>query len=179
LPEEQVPVTFDICACEKASFSSVQKICFSIHRFKLLHNLRRLRSCKNGDRSSALAAAIQGESKFLFSYLHLPYYLNVRNPEELRHLRSLSSNRDYISRSQVCSGGFRYGLEPTLVSSAAVQACLRGGEITLMIEKPFGSQVREPAVRIRRETYEARREAMGEGFRSAGNMREKRGPHTG
>ena len=37
----------------------------------------------------------------------------------------------------------------------------------LMIEKTFGTQLREHAIRISRERYEVRREAMREGFRAA------------
>jgi hypothetical protein len=37
----------------------------------------------------------------------------------------------------------------------------------LMIEKTFGTQLREHAVRVSRERYEVRREAVGEGFRTA------------
>ncbi len=40
-------------------------------------------------------------------------------------------------------------------------------ETILMIEKIFGTQLREHAIRISKETYEARREAVGEGFRTA------------
>jgi hypothetical protein len=37
----------------------------------------------------------------------------------------------------------------------------------LMIEKTFGTQLRDHAMRISRERYEARREVVGEGFRTA------------
>jgi hypothetical protein len=40
-------------------------------------------------------------------------------------------------------------------------------ETILMIEKTFGTQLREHAIRISRERYEARREAAGEGFQTA------------
>ena len=51
-------------------------------------------------------------------------------------------------------------------------------ETILMIEKTFGTQLREHAIRISRERYEARRKAMSEGFRSAVDLREGTGPHT-
>jgi hypothetical protein len=38
-----------------------------------------------------------------------------------------------------------------------------------MIEKTFGTQLRDHAIRISQERYEARREAVGEGFRPASN----------
>ena len=40
-------------------------------------------------------------------------------------------------------------------------------ETILMIEKTFGTQLREYAVRMSRERYEVRREVLKEGFRSA------------
>jgi len=40
-------------------------------------------------------------------------------------------------------------------------------ETILMIEKIYGTQLREHAIRISRDRYEARREAAGEGFRTA------------
>ena len=40
-------------------------------------------------------------------------------------------------------------------------------ETILMIEKTFGTQLREHAVRISRERYELRREVLNEGFRDA------------
>jgi len=40
-------------------------------------------------------------------------------------------------------------------------------ETILMIEKTFGTQLREYAVRISRERYEIRRETLKEGFRDA------------
>lgn len=40
-------------------------------------------------------------------------------------------------------------------------------ETILMIEKTFGTQLREHAIRISRERYEVRREAVGEGFQGA------------
>ncbi len=43
-------------------------------------------------------------------------------------------------------------------------------ETILMIEKTFGTQLREYAVRISRERYEVRREAVGEGFRRANEL---------
>jgi hypothetical protein len=51
-------------------------------------------------------------------------------------------------------------------------------ETILMIEKTFGTQLREHAIRISRERYEARREAVGEGFRTGDTIaREETGPH--
>ncbi len=43
-------------------------------------------------------------------------------------------------------------------------------ETILMIEKTFGTQLREYAVRISKERYELRREVLKEGFQSAKNM---------
>ncbi len=40
-------------------------------------------------------------------------------------------------------------------------------ETILIIEKTFGTELREHAIRISGERYEARREAVGEGFRGA------------
>jgi len=51
-------------------------------------------------------------------------------------------------------------------------------ETILMIEKTFGTQLREHAIRISRERYEARREAMGKGFRAAEHLRRETGPRT-
>jgi len=48
----------------------------------------------------------------------------------------------------------------------------------LMIEKTFGTQLREHAIRISRERYEARREIAKAGFQSANNLREETGPRT-
>jgi len=44
-------------------------------------------------------------------------------------------------------------------------------ETILMIEKTFGTQLRDYAIRISRERYEVRREAVGEGFRGADQLR--------
>jgi len=43
-------------------------------------------------------------------------------------------------------------------------------ETILFIEKTFGTQLREYAIRISRERYEFRREVQQSGFRSAGDM---------
>jgi hypothetical protein len=43
----------------------------------------------------------------------------------------------------------------------------------LMIEKMFGTQLREYAVRISRERYELRREIVNQGFESAGTLPRK------
>jgi len=43
-------------------------------------------------------------------------------------------------------------------------------ETILMIEKTFGMQLREYAVRISKERYEARQEILYQGFESAGNL---------
>jgi hypothetical protein len=42
-------------------------------------------------------------------------------------------------------------------------------ETILMIEKTFGTELRDHALRISREMYEARREAVGEGSRTPAN----------
>jgi len=47
-------------------------------------------------------------------------------------------------------------------------------ETILMIEKTFGTQLRDYAIRISRERYEVRREAMGEGFRGADELSRNR-----
>jgi hypothetical protein len=47
----------------------------------------------------------------------------------------------------------------------------------LMIEKTFGTELRDHAMRISKERYEVRREAVGEGFRTASTTTEKTGPH--
>ena len=47
-------------------------------------------------------------------------------------------------------------------------------EMILMIEKTFGTRLRDHAIRISRERYEARREAMKEGFRSADELSRSR-----
>jgi hypothetical protein len=47
----------------------------------------------------------------------------------------------------------------------------------LLIEKTFGAELRDHAMRISRERYEARQEAVGEGFRTASTTPEKPGPH--
>jgi len=51
-------------------------------------------------------------------------------------------------------------------------------ETILMIEKMFGTQLREHAIRISRERYEARWEAVGEGFRRAANPTKETIPHS-
>jgi hypothetical protein len=51
-------------------------------------------------------------------------------------------------------------------------------ETILMIEKTFGTQLREYAIQISRERYEARREAMKEGFRTAQNLTKETDPRT-
>ena len=51
-------------------------------------------------------------------------------------------------------------------------------ETILMIEKTFGTELREHAIRISRERYEVRREASKEGFRSAESLRGETGPRT-
>jgi hypothetical protein len=43
-------------------------------------------------------------------------------------------------------------------------------ETILMIEKTFGTELRDSAVRISRERYEVRREILKDGFRSAGDL---------
>ena len=51
-------------------------------------------------------------------------------------------------------------------------------ETILMIERTFGTQLREHAIRISRERYEARWEAVGEGFRRAANPTKETIPHS-
>jgi len=51
-------------------------------------------------------------------------------------------------------------------------------ETILMIEKTFGTELREYAIRISRERYEERREILTEGFRTAHNLRGEIGPRT-
>jgi hypothetical protein len=51
-------------------------------------------------------------------------------------------------------------------------------ETILMIEKTFGTQLRDYAIRISRERYEARREILTEGFQSADNLRGETDPRT-
>jgi len=46
-------------------------------------------------------------------------------------------------------------------------------ETILMIEKTFGIQLREHAVRISKERWSLRSEAQNSGFQSAGNIRRK------
>jgi len=57
------------------------------------------------------------------------------------------------------------------------QVYVEAFETILMIEKTFGTQLREHAIRISRERYEVRREAVGEGFRSATDHGKETGPH--
>lgn len=54
------------------------------------------------------------------------------------------------------------------------QVYVEAFETILMIEKAFGAQLREHAIRISRERYEARREAVGEDFRTANKLTGKR-----
>lgn len=58
------------------------------------------------------------------------------------------------------------------------QVYVEAFETILMIEKTFGTELREYAVRISRERYEVRREAMKAGFETAGNTGEKTGSHS-
>jgi hypothetical protein len=46
-------------------------------------------------------------------------------------------------------------------------------ETILMIEKIFGTQLREYAVRISKERYELRREVLNQGFQAATNVLDK------
>ena len=57
------------------------------------------------------------------------------------------------------------------------QVYVEAFETILMIEKTFGTELREHAIRISKERYEARREATKEGFRTADNLRKETGPH--
>jgi len=43
-------------------------------------------------------------------------------------------------------------------------------ETILMIEKVFGTELRDYAVRVSRERYEVRQKVLNEGFRSAGDF---------
>jgi hypothetical protein len=43
-------------------------------------------------------------------------------------------------------------------------------ETILMIEKTFGTELREYAIRISRERYELRREMLSKGFQTATNL---------
>jgi len=43
----------------------------------------------------------------------------------------------------------------------------------LMIEKVFGTELRDYAVRISKERYEVRKEVMGKGFQNAGDIARK------
>jgi len=58
------------------------------------------------------------------------------------------------------------------------QVYVEAFETILMIEKTFGTQLREHAVRISRERYEARGEILAQGFRSAESLRGETGPRT-
>ncbi len=51
-------------------------------------------------------------------------------------------------------------------------------ETILMIEKTFGTQLRDHAIRISGERYEVRQEAMKKGFRTAQSLTKKTGPRT-
>ena len=50
------------------------------------------------------------------------------------------------------------------------QVYVEAFETILMIEKTFGTELREYAVKISRERYELRREILKDGFRSAGDV---------
>jgi len=50
------------------------------------------------------------------------------------------------------------------------QVYVEAFETILMIEKTFGTQLRDHAMRISKERFEARREAVGEGFQTADTM---------
>ena len=49
-------------------------------------------------------------------------------------------------------------------------------ETILMIEKTFGTQLRDSAIRISKERYEVRQEVPTEGFRTAESLRGETGP---
>jgi hypothetical protein len=51
-------------------------------------------------------------------------------------------------------------------------------ETILMIEKTFGTQLRDYAIQTSRERYEARQEAMKQGFRTAQSLTKETGPRT-
>ena len=50
------------------------------------------------------------------------------------------------------------------------QVYVEAFETIVMIEKTFGTQLREYAIRISKERYEVRREGMEEGFRTADQL---------
>ena len=50
------------------------------------------------------------------------------------------------------------------------QVYVEAFETILMIEKTFGTQLRDYAIKISRERYEARREAVREGFQAADEL---------
>jgi hypothetical protein len=54
------------------------------------------------------------------------------------------------------------------------QVYVEAFETILMIEKTFGTQLRDYAIRISRERSEARREAMKEGFQGADELAKER-----
>lgn len=53
------------------------------------------------------------------------------------------------------------------------QVYVEAFETILMIEKTFGTQLRDYAVRISKERFELRREILKEGFQSAGDFLQK------
>ena len=53
------------------------------------------------------------------------------------------------------------------------QVYVEAFETILMIEKVFGTELREHAVRISRERYTAREEVMSMGFQNAGDLGKK------
>ena len=57
------------------------------------------------------------------------------------------------------------------------QVYVEAFETILMIEKTFGTQLRDSAIRISRERYEARREAVGDRFRTTDELAKEKGPH--
>ena len=53
------------------------------------------------------------------------------------------------------------------------QVYVEAFETILMIEKTFGTELREYAVRISKEMFELRREILSKEFRAAGNISSK------
>ena len=53
------------------------------------------------------------------------------------------------------------------------QVYVEAFETILMIEKIFGTELREYAVRISKERYELRREVLSKGFQDAGDILKK------
>ena len=68
------------------------------------------------------------------------------------------------------SGSGKTNLTFVLVEGIFSHVYVEAFETILMIEKVFGQELREHAIRISKERYALRQEALNEGFRSAGDM---------